>query len=145
MTVNILVLLALLAGLFAALTLMRFGLLGRTLPGVGWMAAGVSLALAAIALRAPWLLAGAAGVFAWGWWRRRQALAQKARQSNHETHARAEAARLLGVGPHANADAINAAFRKNMAQAHPDQGGDAEHARRLIAARDLLLNRRDHV
>lgn len=142
MTGAILLFLALLAAAFAALTLVRFGLLGRTLPGVGWMAGGVALAFAAIGLRLVWLLPVAAAVFGWGWWTRKQALARGPSQNNQ---ARKDAARLLGVAPEADAETVTAAFRQAMAKAHPDQGGDPEHARRLIAARDLLLNRRDHV
>jgi hypothetical protein len=37
--------------------------------------------------------------------------------------------------------AIQAAFRKAMAHAHPDAGGSAEQVRALVEARDLLLHR----
>jgi curved DNA-binding protein CbpA len=50
-----------------------------------------------------------------------------------------EARQLLGVGLNANADEINAAHRRLIAQVHPDRGGTAELARRVNAARDLLL------
>jgi len=49
------------------------------------------------------------------------------------------ARRTLGVSPRADADAIRAAHRKLVAAAHPDRGGSADDARRLNAARDLLL------
>jgi len=50
-----------------------------------------------------------------------------------------EARRVLGVGPEANADEIRAAHRRLVARVHPDQGGSAELAGRVNAARDLLL------
>lgn len=53
-----------------------------------------------------------------------------------------EAARsraLLGVGPDADAEAIQAAWRRGMATAHPDAGGSDARAQALTAARDLLL------
>ena len=50
-----------------------------------------------------------------------------------------EARQLLGVGLNANVDEINAAHRRLIAQVHPDRGGTAELARRVNAARDLLL------
>ena len=53
----------------------------------------------------------------------------------------AQARAVLGVGPDADADAIRAAHRRLVANVHPDRGGSAELARRVNAARDLLLGR----
>jgi hypothetical protein len=53
----------------------------------------------------------------------------------------ARARALLGVGPGADADAIQAAWRRGMMTAHPDGGGSAARAQDLTAARDLLLSR----
>lgn len=53
----------------------------------------------------------------------------------------AEARSLLGVGADATADQVNAAWRRLMARAHPDQGGTDGLAARLNAARDRLLRR----
>lgn len=53
----------------------------------------------------------------------------------------AAARRLLRVREDAGAEDIRAAHRRLMAQAHPDRGGSDEAARRLNAARDLLLAR----
>ncbi len=50
-----------------------------------------------------------------------------------------EAREILGVGPDADAQAINSAWRRLMARAHPDQGGTQGLAARLNAARDRLL------
>lgn len=51
----------------------------------------------------------------------------------------AEARAVLGVGPQADAAEINAAWRRLMGRAHPDQGGSEGLAARLNAARDRLL------
>lgn len=53
----------------------------------------------------------------------------------------AEARAILGVDDSADADAIRAAHRRLAAQVHPDRGGSVELARRVNAARDLLLKR----
>jgi DnaJ-domain-containing protein 1 len=51
----------------------------------------------------------------------------------------AEAHALLGVGPTATRDEIQAAYRRLMTRAHPDQGGSTGLAAQLNAARDRLL------
>ncbi|HEX8381769.1 MAG TPA: DnaJ domain-containing protein [Sphingomonas sp.] len=53
----------------------------------------------------------------------------------------AQARAVLGVAPDADADAIRAAHRRLVSGVHPDRGGSAELARRVNAARDLLLGR----
>lgn len=53
----------------------------------------------------------------------------------------AEARSILGVAPGASEEAVNAAWRRLMARAHPDQGGTEGLAARLNAARDCLLKR----
>lgn len=53
----------------------------------------------------------------------------------------AEARSILGVAPGADAAAVNAAWRRLMARAHPDQGGTEGLAARLNAARDRLLRK----
>ncbi len=50
-----------------------------------------------------------------------------------------EARRVLGVGPDASADEIRAAHRRLVTKVHPDQGGSAELAGKVNAARDILL------
>lgn len=54
----------------------------------------------------------------------------------------AEARAVLGVAPDADADAIRAAHRRLLTGVHPDLGGSTELARRVNAARDVLLARR---
>ena len=67
---------------------------------------------------------------------------QEADEDDDETEALA-AALLLGVRLDSNADEIRAALRRRMSEArvHPDHGGDAEAARRLIDAKNLLVER----
>ncbi|NBB52612.1 molecular chaperone DnaJ [Rhizobium sp. CRIBSB] len=50
----------------------------------------------------------------------------------------AEARAILGVAATATPDEINAAWRRIMARAHPDQGGTEGLAARVNAARDRL-------
>lgn len=51
----------------------------------------------------------------------------------------AEARSILGVGAEASKSEIQAAWRRLMARAHPDQGGTEGLAARVNAARDRLL------
>jgi curved DNA-binding protein CbpA len=52
-----------------------------------------------------------------------------------------EAYQVLGLQRGATAEEIRSAHRSLMKRAHPDQGGSAERAARINAARDRLLNR----
>jgi DnaJ-domain-containing protein 1 len=52
-----------------------------------------------------------------------------------------EARAVLGVSAEADAAVIQAAWRRLMARAHPDQGGTEGLAARLNAARDRLLRK----
>lgn len=52
-----------------------------------------------------------------------------------------EARQVLGLGLSADAEEIHAAHRRLIAQVHPDRGGSAELARRVNAARDVLIAR----
>lgn len=52
-----------------------------------------------------------------------------------------EARALLGVSASATAAEINAAWKKVMSRAHPDQGGTEGLAARVNAARDHLLRK----
>ncbi|MDB5705216.1 MAG: molecular chaperone DnaJ [Sphingomonas bacterium] len=54
-----------------------------------------------------------------------------------------EARAILGVDTAADAEAIRAAHRRLVSAVHPDRGGSAELARRINAARDVLLKRRN--
>lgn len=54
----------------------------------------------------------------------------------------AQARRILGVGEDASEAEVQAAYRARMRSAHPDQGGSADEAARLNAARDKLTGKR---
>jgi hypothetical protein len=56
----------------------------------------------------------------------------------------AAAATILGVAVDASADEIRAALRRALSESrlHPDHGGDGEEAKRLIAAKNLLIRAR---
>lgn len=53
-----------------------------------------------------------------------------------------EARRILGVGPDATRQDIQAAYARLMRLAHPDQGGTTGLAAQINAARDRLLGRK---
>ena len=53
----------------------------------------------------------------------------------------AEARSILGVGTGASPEQVNAAWRRLMGRAHPDQGGTEGLAAKLNAARDRLLRK----
>lgn len=93
---------------------------------------------ALLAFRGAWLAASA--VAGAGLWltiasRQRTAPLREDRLSD------AEARSILGVPAGATPEAINAAWRRLMGRAHPDQGGTEGLAARLNAARDRLLKR----
>ncbi len=56
----------------------------------------------------------------------------------------AEARAILGVGKNAKPGEIRDAHRRLMQAVHPDRGGSADLARRINAARDVLLGRLRH-
>ncbi|GAA0635378.1 molecular chaperone DnaJ [Brevundimonas lenta] len=88
--------------------------------------------------RGSWILA--AGLIGAGLW-----LTVSSRQRTVPPRAQAmtdtEARSLLGVSADATPAQINAAWKRLMARAHPDQGGTQGLAARLNAARDHLLKR----
>ena len=63
----------------------------------------------------------------------------RAAQPPVQSLSEAEARAILGVGADATPQAIQAAWRRLMARAHPDQGGTEGLAARVNAARDRLL------
>lgn len=82
----------------------------------------------------------AAGLLGAGLW---LALNSRIRQlaARSEAMSLAEARSVLGVGADATSEEVQAAWRRLMVRAHPDQGGSEGLASRLNAARDRL--RRD--
>jgi hypothetical protein len=55
----------------------------------------------------------------------------------------AQAAAALGIAASASEDEVRAALRARLSSSrlHPDHGGDGEQAKRLIAAKNLLIER----
>jgi hypothetical protein len=70
--------------------------------------------------------------------------AVKESTSHPPEDAAVEASAVLGVPLDAGADEVRAALRRELSASrlHPDQGGDGEAAARLIAAKNLLIQRR---
>jgi hypothetical protein len=82
-------------------------------------------------------LAGAAGAgLAGAWWWHKRRPRPGVLQPDE-----ARALAVLGLSPGADADAVQTAWRRAMATAHPDAGGSDAAASALTAARDLLLAR----
>jgi len=96
-------------------------------------------AIAAVVLGFRWLATGQgvlallcfAGVAVWATFRSQQM--RKARMPV------TEARELLGVSDSADQAAIQSAHRRLIAKVHPDAGGSDELARRVNAARDILI------
>jgi hypothetical protein len=76
--------------------------------------------------------------------RERQAAANHHAETDDDEAQVSGAADLLGVTVDASESEIRAALRARLASSrlHPDQGGDGEEAKRLIAAQNLLIARR---
>jgi hypothetical protein len=133
----------------AALAVWGLIRLGRSSEGAGrgrgqWRVAATLFSsvliggAALLAFRGAWLPAAAlAGAGLWLTIASRQrTLAPRA-----EGMTDAEARALLGISASATRAEINAAWKRLMARAHPDQGGTQGLAARLNAARDHLLKR----
>jgi len=89
------------------------------------------------------LLLAAIAAILWFWWRGKSEREKQRRIERPDDSYRAvdEAARLLGIDPQADAAAIRAAWRREVAAARPDQTNDAASLAALTDARDLLLER----
>ncbi|WP_340317271.1 J domain-containing protein [Rhizorhabdus argentea] len=92
------------------------------LAGVGLLIKGELWPALALLLPGIWLVA------------RSQAPARSSRAMDAE-----EARRVLGLSSGADADSIRTAHRRLVTRVHPDQGGSADLAGRVNAARDILL------
>ncbi|MDP3800584.1 molecular chaperone DnaJ [Brevundimonas sp.] len=91
-----------------------------------------------LAFRGAWLPAvGLAGAGLW----LTIASRQRALAPRDDTLSDRDARAILGVSADATVQDINAAWKRLMARAHPDQGGTEGLASRLNAARDHLLKR----
>ncbi|MBC7522545.1 MAG: hypothetical protein H7268_15810, partial [Sandarakinorhabdus sp.] len=119
---------------------------GELLPNLvrlGGTGVAVLIALRMVETGRP-LLALAAAAAGWFWWKTQGGKTLGGKTFRGKTLAIGEAAKaraLLGVARDADTDAIQAAWRRQMATAHPDAGGSAAAAQALTAARDLLLAR----
>ena len=109
---------------------------GELLPALRRWGAVAALALLAVRMLETGkpLFAAVIAAAALFWW-----YAAKGRAV--EATAEVEARTLLGLTSDADADAVHAAWRRGVAQAHPDAGGSTDAVQRLTAARDLLLAR----
>lgn len=107
---------------------------GRHLSRPQLIAAASALVGAFLALRGAW--AAAIPLFLPGIW---LVVQQQGLGGGAPAMDIAEARRVLGVGPDAGPEAIRTAHRRLVSKVHPDQGGSAELASRVNAARDILL------
>ena len=112
-------------------------------PGAGLAAVLALMAAAVLALREDWLaaavLAGVGAALALAA-RRRPAPPLRTAPADAGMSA-AEARAILGVAEGAAPEAIEAAYRRLIRMAHPDQGGTAGLAAQLNAARAILVPR----
>ena len=94
---------------------------------------------ALLAFKGAWL--PAAGLIGAGLWLTVASRQRSVPSRQTDTVSDSEARSILGVPFDATPEAINAAWRRLMGRAHPDQGGTEGLAARLNAARDRLLKR----
>ena len=92
-----------------------------------------------LASRGAWL--PAAGLIGAGLWLTVASRQRTVPSRQTDTVSDSEARSILGVPVDASPETINAAWRRLMGRAHPDQGGTEGLASRLNAARDRLLKR----
>ena len=102
------------------------------------LVAAVCIAGAVLAFsKGGWLIG--AGLSVAGLWLTLASRQRRAPPPGRPEMSEAEACAVLGVALGADKAAINAAWRRLMTRAHPDQGGTEGLASRLNAARDRLL------
>jgi hypothetical protein len=113
----------------------------RFLSGGGAIAALIAAAI--LAIREAWLpaalLLGLAVVMMGSARMNLRRAASPAPARAREPMSREEARSILGVGPEATPEEIQAAYSRLMRLAHPDKGGTSGLAAQLNAARDRLL------
>lgn len=125
-------------------TLIRLGRHGERRGRAQWRVAATLFSSVLIgagvlfAFRGAWLPAiGLAGAGLWLTLASRQRTVAPRAEAMSDSEARS----LLGVAVTATPPEINAAWKRLMTRAHPDQGGTEGLASRLNAARDRLLKR----
>lgn len=114
---------------------------------VVWLALSAALLAAKLWPLAFMVLLAAGGVTAIEAWRARAGDADtgEAPPSSPPTRrmSEEEALSVLGLKPGASAEDVRSAYRKLIAQLHPDKGGTDYLAAKINEARDLLLRRLD--
>jgi len=121
---------------------------GRSGAAADWRVIGGVLAVAALAAAAVLALRGAylpaAGLafaaLAAATLTRRPPRPRPRRESPRIEMSETEARAVLGVGPDADAEAVQTAYVRLMRRVHPDAGGAPGLAAQLNAARDRLLD-----
>jgi hypothetical protein len=112
----------------------------RFLGGAGALACFVAAAF--FAMREAWIVAIPLIIVGLGLMTTARVNPQrKAAPQVRERMSEAEARSILGVGPGATREEIQAAYRRLMERVHPDKGGAAGLAAQLNAARDRLLGK----
>lgn len=108
--------------------------------GSGLLAGLAAVGAVVSGLRGGWMLSLALmGLSTWLGYRARLGAAGSAPRGVSGAMAESDARSMLGVGPEASREEIEAAYRRLMQRAHPDRGGSAGLAAQLNAARDRLL------
>jgi hypothetical protein len=118
-------------------------------PTAGLAAVAVLIGALALVVREDWLPAAGLAVtglgLAFSARRRRrldnQAQTQTAAPAAPVQMSPADARAILGVEPGASTEAVQAAYRRLIRMAHPDQGGTRGLAAQLNLARDVLIGR----
>ncbi|MDP1027200.1 DnaJ domain-containing protein [Sphingomonas sp. KR1UV-12] len=72
---------------------------------------------------------------------KRRIAGDRERTADRAARERTDAYATLGIAPGSDDEAIRAAHRRLLTGVHPDRGGSEALARRINAARDLLLDR----
>jgi DnaJ family protein C protein 19 len=85
------------------------------------------------------LAALAVAYLGWRLWKGPKRPARTMPRASAPVDGSAEALAVLGLSAPASDEEVRAAHRRLIAKVHPDRGGSAELARRINAARDLLL------
>jgi hypothetical protein len=111
----------------------------RFLGGAGALACFVAAAF--MAMREAWIVAIPLVIVGLGLMTGARLNPQRKATPAGEPMSEAQARSILGVGPDAGRQEIQAAYRRLMERVHPDKGGAAGLAAQLNAARDRLLRK----
>lgn len=110
--------------------------------GSGALAGLAAVGAVVSGLRGSWMLSLAlVGLSTWLGYRARAGAGPSGVRNAKGGMSESEARSILGVGPEAGREEIEAAYKRLMQRAHPDRGGSSGLAAQLNAARDRLLKR----